>query len=145
MKIKNEKFIIQTKGFDDIIDITQRVKTIIDFVGINDGLVTVSTSLPTVSVIRIENTPGLAADIKNLYNNLAPVNRIYEHDNAWYDGNAYSHLKASFLGGSVTLPIIRGSIELPQSCAISIIDFNNRPQSVSVVVSVLFNEDKNND
>lgn len=142
MAVKSEKFIIQSKGFDDTIDITQKIKTIVSNSNAKDGIVVITSSLPTVSLLRLENTKGLATDVKNILASIVPVHKIYEHDNNWYDANAFSHLKSVFLGNSLTISILNSMLELPLECSIVLVDFNNKIGQVPVVVTVISSDDK---
>ena len=138
MDIKNEKFTILSKGFDDAIDITQKVKTVVSNSNATEGLVTISSSYPTVSFLRIENTKGLLTDIKNILSSIVPVHKVYEHDNNWYDGNAFSHLKSMLLGNSITFCIINGTLELGLDCSIAMVDFNNKSGQVPINVTIIY-------
>ena len=140
MKVTNEKFIVLSRGFDDAIDITQKVKTIVSNSNAKEGLVTITSPSPTVSFLRLENTKGLAEDIKNILSSIIPVHKVYEHDNSWYEGNAYSHLKAMLMGSSITFSIINGDIELNRECAIVMIDFNNKIGQIPIVVTIISDE-----
>jgi len=138
MTVKNEKFTIATKGFDDFIDITQKIEGIVASQKIKDGILSVCVIASTASVITLEYEPGLVRDLPEILNLLIPVNKVYEHDNAWHDGNAHAHLKASFLGNSVTLPIIEGKIELGRWQQIVLIDFDNKARVREIAVSISY-------
>ena len=138
MDIVNEKFTVFSRGFDDAIDVTQRIKTIVSNSNAFEGLVTISSTLPTVSFLRFENTKGLITDIKNLLSSFVPVHKVYEHDNNWHDGNAYSHLKAMLMGNSISFVITKGTMELPFECSIVMIDFNNKSGEIPINVTVMF-------
>ena len=143
MDILNEKFKIISSGFDDSIDITQKIKTIVSNSGAKDGLVTISSSYTTVSFLRVENTKGPISDIKNILSSIIPVHKIYEHDNNWHEGNAFSHLKAMFLGNSITFGIIDKNIDLKPECAIVLIDFNNKSGQIPVNATIIFDKKDN--
>ena len=36
---------------------------------------------------------------------LIPASRDYGHEHAWHDGNGHSHLQATLLGPSLTVPV----------------------------------------
>lgn len=144
MDILNEKFTILSNGFDDTVDITQKIKTIVSNSGAYDGLITITSSYPTVSFIRLESTNGLATDIKNILSSIVPVHKIYEHDNNWHDGNAFSHLKAMLMGNSITLSISGGFIDLAPECIIAMIDFNNKSGQIPINTTLIYEKPKNN-
>ena len=137
MTVKTEKFTISTKGFDDLIDITSKVQNITSSFGIKNGIVNISVIASTACVITMENEPGLALDLPKLLADLVPINQVYQHDNVWHDGNAFAHLKATMLGNNVTLPLLDGRVELGLWQQIVLIDFDNKPSTRQIVVSVI--------
>ena len=141
MAITNEKFTILSKGFDETVDITQKIKTLISNTKAKEGLVVISSTKPTVSFLRLENTKGLATDIRNLLSSIIPVHKVYEHDNNWYDGNAFSHLKAMLMGNSISFAITNGTVELSSDCSIVMIDFNNKAGQIPVDVTIIYEKE----
>ncbi len=138
MGIKIEKFTISTKGFDDMIDITSRVQNIVSNFDIKNSLVNVSVVGSTASVITLEYEPGLVVDLPQILNTIAPVNRVYEHDNTWHDGNGYAHLRAALLGNCVTVPSVDGFLEIGRWQQIVLLDFDNKPRIREIVVTVTY-------
>lgn len=138
MAIKVEKFTISTKGFDDLIDITSKISNIVLSTGIKEGIANISVTASTASLITIENEPGLAIDLPRLLDNMVPINKIYQHDTVWYDGNAYAHLKAVLLGNNITLPITDGKLELNTWQQVILIDFDNKPRIRQIVMSIAY-------
>ena len=138
MAIKNEKFTVSTKGFDDLINITKKVQDIVKGFDIEDGIVNVSVSASTASILTLESEPGLVVDLPRLLDNIVPINKIYKHDNVWFEGNAHAHLKAVLLGNSISLPVVNRDIELSNWQQIVLIDFDNKPRIRQIVVSVAY-------
>jgi secondary thiamine-phosphate synthase enzyme len=68
---------------------------------------------------------------------LAPRNRDYAHNERWGDGNGHSHLCASLLGPSLTVPVQDGRMLLGTWQQIVFIDFDARPRERSIVVQVI--------
>ncbi len=138
MSVVNEKFTISTRGFDDMIDITSKVQGIVAQTGVEDATVNISVIGSTASVITLEYEPGLVVDLPQVLNSIVPVNRVYEHDNAWHDGNGYSHLRAALLGNSVTVPLVSGRLELGDWQQIVLIDFDNKSRIRQIIVSIVY-------
>lgn len=138
MSIRIEKFTISTKGFDDIIDISSKVQGIVSGFDMVDGIVNVFVVASTASIITLEYEPGLVVDLPEVLNTIVPVNRVYEHDKKWHDGNGYSHLRAALLGNSISIPVCEGKLELGNWQQIVLIDFDNKPRIREIVVSVAF-------
>lgn len=43
---------------------------------------------------------------------IAPKNLVYEHEKRWHDGNGHSHVRASLIGPSLTIPFVNGRLTL---------------------------------
>ncbi len=86
-------------------DITDRVAEIVNASGIHAGTVHVFNIGSTAAVGTIEFEPGLKGDLPELLNRLIPPSRSYGHEQTWHDGNGHSHLQATLLGPSLTVPV----------------------------------------
>jgi secondary thiamine-phosphate synthase enzyme len=96
---------IRTKGHGDMYDLTERVAAIVHESGIRMGTVNVFNVGSTAAVGTIEFEPGLQRDLPEILDKLIPPSRSYGHEQAWHDGNGHSHLQATLLGPSLTVPI----------------------------------------
>ena len=103
---------ITTKGHGDMHDLTEQVAAIVTSSGIRTGMVSVFNVGSTAAVGTIEFEPGLQHDLPNLLDKLIPPSRDYGHEQAWHDGNGHSHLQATLLGPSLTVPITNGKLVL---------------------------------
>jgi len=137
MIIKTKWLKFDTKGRDDVIEITGAVTGFISECKVEEGMVTVFVHGSTASVTTLEYEPGLIKDIKELGEKLAPAGQSYAHDATWGDANGYSHLRASAIGPSLTVPIEKGKMTLGTWQQIVVIDHDNRPRSRQVVVQVI--------
>jgi len=61
----------------------------------------------------------------------------YQHDRAWGDGNGFSHVRASILGPSLTVPFTNKSLVLGTWQQIVVVDFDNRPRSREIVLQIM--------
>ncbi|MBQ8847715.1 MAG: YjbQ family protein [Candidatus Gastranaerophilales bacterium] len=138
MTVLTEKFTITTKGFDDVIDITSRVQSIVSNSQEKNAIVNISTTSSTASILTLEYEPGLVVDLPKLLENIVPINKVYQHDNTWHDGNAYAHLRATLLGNNITLSVENGEIILNTWQKIVLIDFDNKQRTRQIVVSVMY-------
>ena len=136
MSVKFEKFLISSKGFDDVIDITSKVQNIVSLFDIENAIANIFSLSSCTSLITLDSEPNLAYDLAKILESIVPINKIYQHDNFWHDGNAYSHLRASILGNNITLPVIGGKIMLDSYQQIVMIDFDNKPSQRQVIVTV---------
>jgi secondary thiamine-phosphate synthase enzyme len=128
---------LTTKGFSDVLDITDKVTTITQKSGIQNGLVTVFCSGSTGGITTIEFESGAINDLKKAIEKIAPSDIPYEHDKRWGDGNGFSHVRAAIMKPSLTIPIINGTLSLGTWQQIVLIDFDNRGRDRKVVVQVI--------
>jgi secondary thiamine-phosphate synthase enzyme len=127
---------LNSKGNTDIIDITLDIERQVMKSKLDSGIVTVFVSGSTAGITTIENEPGLIADFKKAWQQLAPDNIPYEHDRAWGDGNGHSHVRASLLGPSLVIPFKDKKLALGTWQQVVLVDFDNRPRARRVVVQV---------
>ena len=106
MPVKTGSISLNTHGNTDIHDITRELVHLVEQSGLTSGTVTVFCSSSTSGLTTIEFEPGAVADLKRMFAELVPSNRDYEHNATWHDGNGHSHMRASLLGPSLTIPIV---------------------------------------
>jgi secondary thiamine-phosphate synthase enzyme len=135
--IETKRLSLESKGHDDVVDLTNEVAGVIASTKLKNGLVTVFVVGSTASVTTLEYEPGLIQDIKEVGERLAPVGKNYAHDDTWHDGNGHSHLRAAMIGPSLTIPVENGKMTLGTWQQIVVIDHDNRPRSRKVVVQVM--------
>ena len=138
MAVLNDKFTINTSGFTDIIDITQKVKHVVYTHNLQSASVNIYVAGSTVSVTSIEFEPGLLVDLPEALEKFAPSNADYHHDEMWHDGNGYAHVRASIIGNSFTVPLIDGALQLGQWQQIVLIDFDNKARTRTVYVQLVY-------
>jgi secondary thiamine-phosphate synthase enzyme len=69
---------------------------------------------------------------------VAPKSGVeYEHQRRWHDGNGHSHVKASLVGPSLSIPFIRGELVLGEWQQVVLVEFDTRPRSRKVVVQLI--------
>lgn len=140
MEIKTIVFEIATKGFNDIVDITQKVQGILSDSELNEGSVLVFVPGSTAGITSIEYEPGLLKDYPDFLEKLIPSNKTYNHDETWHDGNGYAHIRAALQGASITVPFIGGELLLGTWQQIILIDFDNRSRNRKVIVQLIGNK-----
>ncbi|MBP8626437.1 MAG: secondary thiamine-phosphate synthase enzyme YjbQ [Syntrophorhabdaceae bacterium] len=128
---------LETKGFNDTIDITERVIKISRESGIEDGLITIFCPGSTGTITTIEFESGVIRDLKNALERIVPSNMAYEHDYRWGDGNGFSHVRAALMKPALSIPLIGGSLTLGTWQQIVFIDFDNRGRHRGIVVQVM--------
>jgi len=126
-----------TKGDADIIDITGEVSDAVSESGVTDGIVVVFAPGATGAVTTIEYESGLISDFKSMLERIAPQNITYAHNLRWGDGNGHSHVRASLLGPSLSVPLIDGRMQLGTWQQIIFIDLDNRPRDRKLIVQIV--------
>ena len=107
-----QQVVISTKGHGDMHDLTEQVAAIVTSSGIETGTVNIFNVGSTAAIGAIEFEPGLQRDLPAILDKLIPPSRSYGHEQAWHDGNGHSHLQATLLGPSLTVPIAEGKLVL---------------------------------
>ena len=103
---------VTTKGHGDMHDITDQAATAVGESGVMTGVVNVFNVGSTAAIGTIEFEPGLRADMPAILDKMIAPSRNYGHEQAWHDGNGHSHLQATLLGPSLTVPIADGKLVL---------------------------------
>lgn len=106
MAIVTKNIQIKSRGEDDVIDITEPTLKAIKESNLKNGIVTVFVSGSTAAVTTIEYEPGLRNDFPKMLDRIIPRDIEYEHDKTWNDGNGHSHVRASLVGPSLTIPTL---------------------------------------
>ena len=120
-----------------IINITSQVAREVEQSGVSNGTVTLFIPGSTAGVTTIEYEPGLLDDFKNMWDRVIPQNIPYGHNKAWGDGNGHSHVRASMLGASLTIPFVDNRLTLGTWQQIVFIDFDNRSRSRKMVLQIM--------
>jgi secondary thiamine-phosphate synthase enzyme len=128
---------LATKGFSDILDITASVEQAVGESGVKDGLVNVSVIGSTASISTIEYEPALVEDVKEQLEKIVPHTLASRHSATWGDDNGFSHIRATLMGPSTTLPVAEGRVVLGTWQQIVLIDHDNRPRKRRIRVQVV--------
>jgi len=126
-----------TKGPDDILDITHKIEEILKSTKLICGIVTVFVQGSTASVTTVEYEPGLLKDLPEFYEKIVPREKVYAHDSTWGDANGYAHIRASLQGPSITVPFEDGELMLGTWQQIVFLEFDNRPRSRKVILQFI--------
>lgn len=128
---------ISTKGFSDIHDITAQVGNAVTKSGIRGGIACVFAVGSTASVSTIEFEPALSQDFRDQLEKFAPHNMRTRHSETWGDDNGFSHIRATFMGPGITVPVHEGELVLGTWQQIVFIDHDNRPRTRKIFVQVM--------
>jgi secondary thiamine-phosphate synthase enzyme len=145
---------LETEGEGQIVDLTEGVLAVVRQSEVVQGLVCVFVTGSTAAVTTMEYEPGGVQDLREALERLVPRARpgggdyapggAPPHTGASQpvtpesdgDDNAHSHLRASLLGPSETVPLVGGRLVLGTWQQLVLIDFDDRPRRREVHVQI---------
>ncbi len=128
---------VTTAKEGDILDITPEVAEIVRESGVSEGTVHVFVIGSTAAITTIEYEQGVLADLSRALSSLAPDTISYAHDSRWGDGNGRSHVKASIIGPSLSIPVTRNTPALGTWQQVVLLELDVRQgRSRTVIVTV---------
>ena len=129
-------FRVASRGFTDVIDITQEIREATARGNVAEGVAHVFVEGSTAALSTIEFEPGAVRDLKEALDRIAPMDSQYHHNEAWGDGNGYAHLRAALMKPSLSIPISGGNLGLGTWQQVILLDFDNRPRRRTIHVQV---------
>ena len=135
--VKTEKIKVKTSGNCDIVNITEEAIKAVVKSKIVSGTVTLFNVGSTAAITTTEYEPGLVNyDIAAVFEKIVPQNDRYEHEKTWHDDNGHSHVRASLLGPSLSVPVVDGQLTLGTWQQIILVDFDTRPRTRTVICQI---------
>ena len=136
--VKTQEIRIKTKGNCEVINLTEQVIEALADSDIKNGTVTVFNVGSTAAITTTEYEPGLVNyDIAAAFEKIAPENARYEHEETWHDDNGHSHVRASLLGPSLSVPMVGGRLTLGTWQQIILVDFDTRARTRTVICQII--------
>ncbi|HET7284388.1 MAG TPA: secondary thiamine-phosphate synthase enzyme YjbQ [Nitrososphaeraceae archaeon] len=128
---------IKSKGENDMVDITdQTLKSILES-KLENGIVTIFVSGSTAAVTTIEYEPGLRTDFPIMLDRIIPKDIEYKHDETWHDGNGHSHVRASLIGPSLTVPFKDRNLILGTWQQIVFVELDTRSRERRITLQII--------
>ena len=118
-------------------DITDAVAGLVAESGVRTGMVVVSLVGSTGVITTIEYERGALEDLRRALDQIAPATEDYAHNEAYHDGNGFSHVRSSLIGPSVTLPVLDGRLVVGQWQRVAVFNLDNRERKREVVAVVV--------
>jgi len=137
MSVYFDEVNVETNGEVDIVDITDDVQKILSKSKIKDGIACIFVPGSTGAVTTIEYEPGLLKDLPRALQKIAPKGEHYDHHETWHDDNGHSHVRASIMGPSLTVPIKNGKILHGTWQQIVFIELDTRPRDRTISVQIV--------
>src|SRR5215467_889317 len=137
MPIITKTITVSSKGENDMIDLTQSTSKAVEETDLKDGIVTIFVEGSTAAVTTIEYEPGLRTDFPKMLSRIVPENIEYEHDKTWHDGNGHSHVRASLVGPSLTIPFKDSRLLLGTWQQIVVIEMDIRQRERKIILQIM--------
>ncbi len=137
MPIHGKEFEVEVEGFSGMTDITSLVKRVVAESGLSEGIINVFAIGSTASVTTTEYEPALSDDFKEKLDDLVPRNWESRHSKTWGDDNGFSHIRASLMGPSLTLPLHEGEPLLGTWQQVVVINHDNRDRVRRVFIQII--------
>ena len=138
MAVETHTIQVKTHGNSQVLDLTPMVEASLSEGQIRNGTVTVFVVGSTAAISTTEYEPGLVnKDLGECFEKLAPEDGTYLHEETWHDDNGHSHVRATLVGPSITVPLIEGTMTLGTWQQIILLDFDTRTRQREVIVQVV--------
>jgi len=137
LRVETAYLEVRSRGEGDVIDLTAQLQEVLAQAGLKNGVLTLFVPGSTGAVTTIEYEPGLVIDIRNTLERIAPKGAVYEHEKRWHDGNGHSHVRASLIGPSLSIPFIDGRLTLGTWQQVIFIELDIRPRHRKLIVQMM--------
>ena len=128
---------IQTRGHKEMHDLTKEIGGVVGESKVHQGIAHIFNIGSTGAIGTIEFEPGLKADLPEMLDRLIPPSQDYGHERTWHDGNGHSHLQATLLGPSLTVPVKDGKLVLGAWQQIFHLECDVKPRRRTIMVTVM--------
>ncbi len=137
MNVVTKLIHVESKGETDMMDLTGDVEKAIRESKLRDGVVTLFVQGSTGALTTIEYEEGLLEDLPVALERIAPKEAVYEHERRWHDGNGHSHVRASLIGPSMSVPFVKGKLTLGTWQQIVFIELDTKNRSRELVAQII--------
>ena len=124
---------ISTRRNKEVIDITDKVRECVSQAGAESGLCNVFVMHTTAGLTTGESTEGTDEDLMEVLERIIPKIKFRHHHDP---SHAPDHMISSIVGASVTVPIIKGKLQLGTWQSVLLVE-SNGPRERRVVVTLL--------
>ena len=137
MTIITKTIQVKSRGENDMVDMTKQTSRLLTESKLEEGLVTVFVSGSTAAISTIEYEPGLINDFPDMLSRVVPNDIEYQHNETWHDGNGHSHIRASLIGPSLTIPFKDGKLMLGMWQQIVLFEMDTRQRTREIIVQIM--------
>jgi len=125
---------LATCGDGDVVDLSGEARALVAAAGISEGSLAAFVRGSTAAITTMELEPGGVRDLRALLDRLLPAEGDYEHNRLNHDSNSHAHQRASLIGPSELVPIVRGELALGTWQQLVLLDFDDRPRERTVIL-----------
>ena len=130
-----ETLVIKTTQREELLDITDAVRSMVARSGLQEGLLHVYVQGATAAIMIQENwDDSVQTDVVHFLRQLIPKG-VWLHDAQ--DGNGDAHLKAGLVGPSETIPVIDGELGLSRWQNIFLCEFDGPRAERRIVCTIM--------
>lgn len=135
--VKDFKLSLRTHANFDVVNITTAVQDEVSRQDFSNGIAVIFTPSSTSALTTMEYEEGCVHDLQKLLDEMISPHRDYKHNLRWGDGNGFSHLRASLVGPSLSIPVVHGKLLLGTWQQIVFIEFDNRPRNREIICTLV--------
>ena len=128
---------LQTSQHGQMHNLTDEIAQVVGESRVRSGLVNIFNVGSTGAIGTIEFESGLQQDLPAMLDKLMPPSRDYGHERAWHDGNGHSHLQATMLGPSLTVPVKDGKLVLGTWQQVFHLECDIKPRRRTITITVM--------
>ncbi|MCK4995415.1 MAG: secondary thiamine-phosphate synthase enzyme YjbQ [Thermoplasmatales archaeon] len=137
MVVYHSEININSKGENDIINITDEVQEIVKKSGLSEGICCIFIAGSTGTLSTIEYEDGLKYDFPKALEKIAPKNQEYLHHETWHDDNGRSHVKATLMGASLTIPFQNKKIIHGTWQQLIFMELDTKPRNRDLIIQLV--------
>ena len=134
MRAHTEYLWFETRKRHELVNITDRLATIVGASAVSEGFCLVSAMHITAAIWVNDEESGLKVDVMEWLERLAPAGDYRHHQTG--EDNADAHLKRTLMHHQVVLPVTQGKLDLGPWEQVFYAEFDGRRRK-RVVVKVL--------
>lgn len=136
MKFFTRELSLPSQGDFDVINITDRVRGVLQESEILEGSTLVFYKHTTGAILMVEHEAGMLVDLEDLLERIAPQGLEYKHHLRGYDSNGAAHIRTALLPISITVPVVDGNLALGTYQEILMLDMDPGEKTRNVLVQV---------
>ncbi len=137
MPVVTETLSLKTRKELDVVNVTDQVQSVVRKSGLKEGMATVFLPGSTAAITTTEYEPGVFTDLPMALERIAPRDAEYAHHLTWGDDNGRSHVRASILGPSLSVPFRDSRLLLGTWQQIVLVELDTRPRRRTVIVQII--------